>query len=102
MSLYHEQKKALRDILNKCIESGKTAEETKTLLRLAKNNCCNQCYLNALASGFRQAFCDHNDMCFLEEAVKTYSAVAEKKCVPPTPASEAEKVEENPDTNTET
>ena len=100
MSLYHEQKKALRDILNKCIESGKTAEETKTLLRLAKNNCCNQCYLNALASGFRQAFCDRNDMCFLEEAVKTYSAVAEKKCVPPPPASETEEAEEN--TNTET
>lgn len=100
MSLYHEQKKTLRDILNRCIESGKTAEETKTLLRLAKNNCCNQCYLNALASGFRQAFCDHNDMCFLEEAVKTYSAVAEKKCVPQKPP--AEEVEENPDTNTET
>lgn len=98
MSLYHEQKKALRDILNRCIESGKTAEETKTLLRLAKNNCCNQCYLNALASGFRQAFCDHNDMCFLEEAVKTYSAVAEKKCVPQKP--QAEEAEENPDTET--
>lgn len=94
MSLYHEQKKTLRDILNRCIESGKTAEETKTLLRLAKNNCCNQCYLNALASGYTKAFCDRNDMCFLDEALKTYSAVAEKKCIP------AKEVGD--DTNTET
>ena len=100
MSLYHEQKKTLRDILNRCIEAGKTADETKVLLQLAKNNCCNQCYLNALASGYTKAFCDRNNMCFLDEALKTYSAVAEKKCVPPTPASEAEEAEEN--TNTET
>lgn len=88
MALYHQQKAALRNILNECIRSGRSAEDTKLLLRLTKNNMCNQCYLHALASGYGRAFCDRADACFLEEAVKTYCEVADKKCVPTEPNTE--------------
>lgn len=85
MSLYHEQKATLRNMLNDCIQSGKSAEETKMLLRLAKNNMCNQCYLNALAKGYIKAFCDKTDKCFLEEALETYCRVADERCIKPKP-----------------
>ena len=81
MALYHEQKVMLRNMLNECIRSGKTAEETKLLLRLTKNNMCNQCYLYALANGFGHAFCDKTNACFLDEALNTYCKVADEKCV---------------------
>lgn len=83
MALYHEQKSTLRNMLNQCIRSGKTAEETKLLLRLTKTNMCNQCYLYALANGFGRAFCDKSQQCFLDEALQTFCQVADRKCVAP-------------------
>lgn len=81
MALYKEQKARLHALLATCIESGRTAKETKNILHMAKNSMCNECYLYAMAHGYGRAFCDKNNKCFLEDALNTYCAVAERECV---------------------
>ena len=73
-------KNQMRQVLNECINAGKTADETAVILTQFKHGQCSSCCASALACGYGRTYCDAH-VCFLDTALATYIKVAEEKCI---------------------
>lgn len=77
MSKVSEYKALLRGVLNAGIVGGASAEDTIKGLEAQLGGICTMCMIEHF--GYRTP-CDKGRVCFIEEAMKTYTKIAKEKC----------------------